>query len=91
MPHLYCRNRVENFAPWKNVFSAHEAAHHAAGLHLVGLGRAADEPENVFFLFEVEERERARAFLEDPVSAAAGADAGVIEGEFQFIDDAGGY
>jgi hypothetical protein len=91
MTYLLCRNRVADWARWKAVFAAHQSAHQEAGLRLVNLWRGAEEPNNVFFLFEVASVEKARAFIGDPEAARAGEASGVTDGEYHFIEDAGGY
>jgi hypothetical protein len=85
---MLCRNRVENYARWKLIFDSHAAAQREAGFRLLHLGREIDDPENVFFLFEVTDLERARAFIESPESAEVGRQAGVIDGEVRFLTDA---
>ena len=85
MTHLLCRNRVRDYDRWKAVFDANRADCDAAGLRLVRLWRELTEPENVFFLFEVEDMERARAFLAAPEAARAGEESGVVDGEFHFV------
>lgn len=91
MIYLLCRNRVADFARWKAVFASHEAAHKESGLHLVGIRREIGEPNNVFFSFEVANMEKARKFIGDPEAAKVAATSGVIDGEYHFVEDAGGY
>ena len=83
--HLLCRNRVADFAAWKRVFDSHAGAHRAAGLTLLHLWREPDDPASVFFLFAIESRERALAFVSAPEAAAAGRASGVLEGEVHFL------
>ncbi len=85
---LLCRNRVKDFEHWKSVFDANLEPARTAGLHLVHRWRGLDETGDVFFVFEIESRERAQAFIEDPESARMGQVAGVLEGEFHFVEDA---
>jgi hypothetical protein len=91
MTYMLCRNRVADFSRWKAVFAPHQAAHLDAGLRLVGIGRSVEEPNNVFFSFEVSSLEKARAFISNPKAAKAGDASGVIDGEYNFVEDAGGY
>jgi len=88
---MLCRNRVADFARWQAVFASHEAAHRNAGLRLVNLWRSVEEPNNIFFLFEVASLDKAREFIGDPEGAAAGQASGAIDGEYHFVEDAGGY
>jgi hypothetical protein len=82
---------VADFSRWKAVFASHEAAHQEAGLRLVHIWRSVEEPNHVFFLFEVASMEKAREFIGDPEAAKAGEASGVIDGEYHFVGDAGGY
>ena len=86
---MLCRNRVEDFSKWKVVFDAHTRAHRAAGLRLKDLWRDLEDPNNVFFLFEVTDIDDARAFINDPASAEAGKTSGVLDGEIHFIERSG--
>lgn len=85
MNYMLCRNRVRNFDQWKNVFDSHADAHRAAGLKLVHLWQELDNPRHVFFLFEIEDIARARAFLDSPDATASANESGLIEGDFRFF------
>ena len=84
--YMLCRNRVADFAEWKEVFDSHLAAHREAMLTLTHMWRAVDDPNNIFFLFEVGDKARAEAFISDPAAAEAGKFSGVIEGEIHFVE-----
>ena len=66
---MLCRNRVADFAKWKAVFASHASAHREAGLRLMNLWRGLEDPNNVFFLFEVTSLDKARAFISNPAAA----------------------
>lgn len=91
MTYMLCRSRVADFDRWHAVFNSHQATHREAGLELVNLWRAVEEPNKVFFVFAVAGMDRAREFIHDPAAAEAGRASGVIDGEYHFVDDAGGY
>ena len=91
MIYMLCRNRVADFSRWKAVFASHETAHQAAGLRLVNIWRCVEEPDNIFFVFEVASIDKAREFIGNPEAAKAGEASGVIDGEYHFVGDAGGY
>jgi hypothetical protein len=91
MNYILCRNRVRNFDQWKGVFDSHTEAHRAAGLKLVHLWYELDSPRNIFFLFEAEDMERARAFLDSSEAAASAHQSGLIEGDFRFLSQSLGY
>jgi len=91
MTYMLCRNRVEDFAKWKAVFDSHAAAHRDAGLRLVNVWRCVEEPNNIFFVFEVARMSKANEFIRNPDAAEAGAASGVIDGEYHFVESAPGY
>jgi len=91
MTYMLCRNRVADYLRWKAVFASHAAAHRDAGLSLVTVWRGVEDPNNVFFLFEVASIEKARKFISNPQAAKAGESSGVLDGDYHFLEDAGGY
>ena len=88
MKHLLCRNRVADYRRWRRVFDLHASSHRAAGLHLKAFWREVGKANDVFFLFEVRNMRKARAFISAPGAARAAASSGVIEGEYHFLSDA---
>ncbi len=85
-----CSSRVRDLRVWKEVFGSHAGAHRTAGLRLRSLWRGVDDPNLVFFLLDVEDRARAQAFLDDPVSAEAGEAAGVLDGGSDRVEETSG-
>jgi len=88
---MLCRNRVADFAKWKAVFASHAQAHREAGLRLMHLWRGLEDPNSVFFLFEVTSLDKARAFISNPAAAEAGKASGVLDGEYHFLESSVGY
>jgi len=86
-----CRNRLIDFARRKRVFNSHAEAHRGGGLNLLHLWRSLDDPSNVFFLFEVNSIEKARAFISAPEAAEAGRVSGIIDGEMHFLEEIDKY
>ena len=91
MTYMLCRNRVTDFPRWKAIFSSHAATHRDAGLGLVNMWRSIEDPNNIFFMFEVASLEKAREFISNPEAATAADASGVVDGEYHFVKDAGGY
>ena len=89
MRYMLVRNKVRDFDTWKHVFVSEFDRAAAAGLGAVKVWRSTDDPGEVWFLLSIADPERARAFTEDPASAAAGERAGVLEGEIFYVEDAG--
>ena len=82
---MLARNRVQDAERWKSVFDA-QAAGAAAGMTVEHVWRSVDAPDVVFFLLQVEDRARAEAYMASPEASAAGADAGVLDGEVHFVE-----
>ena len=90
MIYMLCRNRVEDFGVWKTVFDSQEKEQREAGLRLVNLWRCVEDPNNVFFVLKVADVDKARSFVSTPKAAETGKTAGVIEGEFHFVNSVHG-
>lgn len=90
MTYMLCRNRVKDYAKWKAVFDSHAEAQQDSGLRLVNMWRSVEDPNNIFFLFEVASMDKAIEFINSPESAKAGEESGVVDGEVHFIKNACG-
>lgn len=86
---LLVRNKVKDFDHWKSVFDANLEPPRAAGLTLSNVWRSIDDPSEVFFVFDVEDRGRAEVFRQAQESKATGVEAGLIEGEAHFVTQVG--
>ena len=91
MIRMLCRNKVSDFAKWKKIFDSHAPAHREAGLKLEYVWQSVEDPNNVFFVFEVSDMGKAQAFIQAPGAAEAGKASGVIDGEYHFVEDSQGY
>ncbi len=89
MPHMLVRNVVRDVDHWHRVFEAQGDAAAEAGLTLLHLWRSSDDPTVVWFVFDVADRDRAEAFLQDPASAEVGVRAGVVDGEVLWLEPMG--
>ena len=85
MNYMLCRNRVTDYAKWRAVFDSHLESQVDSGLVLVSLWRDVEEPNNVFFMFEVTDMDKARDFIESPDAEKTGEESGVIDGEMHFV------
>jgi hypothetical protein len=88
---MLCRNRVSDFDRWLKIFASHRSAHVDAGLILERLWRASEEPDQIFFLFRVDDIEKARSFISAPAASDAADESGVIDGEYYLVESMGGY
>ncbi|MFQ5526830.1 MAG: hypothetical protein ACE5GX_11280 [Thermoanaerobaculia bacterium] len=84
---LLCRNRVADFDAWWSVFSSHTQAQRDAGLYLEHVWRSDEDPNDIWFVFEIENVERARAFMNAPEAEDAARDTKVLDGEYHFVGD----
>lgn len=91
MIRMLCRNKIADFEKWKAVFDSHAGAHREAGLRLEHLWRSVEDPNNIFFVFEVGDIDKARAFINAPDAEEAGRASGVLDGEYHFIEESKGY
>ncbi len=91
MTRLLCRNKVVDYEAWWAVFSSHDEAHREAGLILEHLWRSQSDPNDVFFVFEVTDMDRARAFMSAPEAAQAATESNLVESEYHFVDSESGY
>jgi len=91
MTNLLCRNRVSDFSRWMVIFTSHAQAHRDAGLQLRALWRDVEDPDNIFFIFEVTDADLARDFISNPAAAQTAAASGVIEGEYHFLESVASY
>lgn len=83
---MLVRNRVKDFSTWYPYLEEDSAAAAEYGVTLSSLWRAADDPNNVFFLLDIEDVNRADAFMARPQSRETGVKSGVIDGEFHYLE-----
>ena len=83
---LLVRNKVKDFSTWHAYFEADSAVAVEYGVTLVYLWQTVDDPNDVFFLLDVEDVDRANAFMARPESQEIGVRSGVIDGEFHYLE-----
>ena len=86
MIHMLVRNRVKDFDAWKAVFDSQHDAGLAAGLTVVHLWRELEDPNNIFFVLEVADLEKAQAFISSPEGKDTGERSGVLDGDYHFVE-----
>ena len=64
MTQLLCQLDTSDFPGWKRDFDAESTDRMEAGLTLLQMWRDADSRSGVFLLFEVNDRDRARSWLD---------------------------
>ena len=83
---MLVRNRVEDFSKWRESFLSDSAAAAEYGVTLSRLWQSVDDPNNVFFVLDIADVDRANAFMARPESQEMGVKSGVIDGEFHYIE-----
>ncbi len=88
MKHLLVEHHVRDFDQWKRVYDMH-APTREAGMTRPHVFCSADDPNDVFVMADVEDEDKAQAFMHSPEIAKAMKDGGV-EGEpsIMFLEDA---
>jgi len=64
---LVIRHTVADYDVWKPFFDADSTNRNAAGLHLVGLARGIENQNEVEIPFMIEDVQKAKAFVSNPV------------------------
>jgi hypothetical protein len=82
---LLVRNKVKAFSKWYAYFQEESVAAAEHGVTLSAIWQTADNPNHVFFLLDVEDVDRANAFMARPESQEIGIKSGVIDGEFHYL------
>ncbi|GHF38097.1 hypothetical protein [Seohaeicola zhoushanensis] len=73
--HLLTETTAPDFATWKSAFDADTEDRGTAGLTLLQMWRGADDPNAVTCLFEVNDRDRAQAWLDKEAALGHGVSA----------------
>jgi hypothetical protein len=68
MNYILGRHKVDDVEAWKRVMEADRQQHLGMGLHFEEVWSNVDDPREIFFIFEVDDLDQARAGLK-----AAGA------------------
>jgi hypothetical protein len=63
MYYVLGRHKVDDVAAWKKAIESDRPAHLAMGLHFEEVWVNVDDPREIFFTFEVDDLDKARAGL----------------------------
>jgi hypothetical protein len=63
MHYIFGKFQIDVVA-WKKAIEQDRAAHEEAGIHFRQVWKNVDRPDQIFFLFEADDLQRARSFLQ---------------------------
>lgn len=85
---LLVRNDISDYATWKSAFDDAAEARGEAGLSVLQIWREAGQPGRVWYLCEVSDAARARAWLDTGRAGLQEDRAGVTGSEAHFLETA---
>jgi hypothetical protein len=89
MPYFLVRQKVKDYAKWKQVFDEHGRVRETAGSKGGFIYRNSDDPNDVFVLLEVNDPQKGREFAKSEELRKAMERAGVSgKPELYFLGDA---
>ncbi|MBI3897019.1 MAG: hypothetical protein HY308_01850 [Gammaproteobacteria bacterium] len=65
MGYLLGRHVLDDVEGWKKMMESHRQGHLQAGLHFQQVWSNADNPREIFFLFKVDDLNKAKSFLKE--------------------------
>lgn len=83
---MLCRNDTKDLTAWRKVFDSDAEDRSNAGLSLLQLWTEPDHPNRVWFLLDVNDPQKARAWIDRPLGGAQAEDAGVISSEYHLLE-----
>ena len=87
---LFVRNRVENFEVWHELFWAGIERGKQYGLTFAKMWRDTEDPNNVFFVLDIESVEQTNAFMASSESQETGEQARILDSEFYYLEEYNG-
>lgn len=88
MPFMIIRNEVEDYDRWKPIFDDHGPTRAEFGSTGYQLMRSADDPNELFMVFEVRDLDRAKELVSSDDLREKMQDAGVTgQPDFYFLDE----
>jgi hypothetical protein len=78
MATVIVNHRVTNYTTWKAGFDSDEARRDSVGAKLLAVGEKADDPGNVYLVFDVADLENMVKMMNDPELKSRMTEFGVI-------------
>ncbi len=63
MHYMLCKQNIQDFDEFKQTLASHGPAHQASGFRVQRIWRNMDDPQQVFFICEVGDVAKAKAFV----------------------------
>jgi hypothetical protein len=90
MPYVLVRHKVEDYARWRPTYDEHATTRKGYGSKGSRVFRNAQDPNEIVALFEWDDLNNARRFLQSEDLREAMQQAGVVDQpDVYFLDDAG--
>lgn len=78
MATVILNHKVKDYQNWKPLYDADAARRNAVGMRELAVGEKANDPGNVFIIWQVEDAAAVEMMLQDPELHARMAEGGVI-------------
>ena len=88
MTYLFIRHKVKNYGSWKSAFDRFIETRRSGGEKSYQIFHPSDDINNLYLIFEWNNLENAKKFIESPQLKEAMQKAGVIEApEIHFLEE----
>jgi hypothetical protein len=87
MIYIHCQVSFKDYPKWKASMDADGPVQLKAGLRLIHLWRGVEDPNRAFFVLEVDDKQKARDFLNPANVAEAESEAGAMDFEWHFVEE----
>ena len=84
MAFVVVRGRMEDFAGWRKRFDESAASRRSGGIKSEQVLRQSDDPQETLVLFEVDDVQKARQFLESEETRRRRQESGVRDVRFYY-------
>jgi len=79
MPHIIIRHKVQDYSTWKSAFDGFVEQRKAGGEKSYQIFQPEDNPNNLVIVFEWNNMENAKAFMQSEILQTTMQSAGVLE------------
>lgn len=87
MTHILCMNKLRDYSHWRKIFDSHKQSHIEAGFHLKSIWHSDADPNEIYFIFKINDRKKAENFFASPLNAGIAEEAGVMDGWIKWVEE----